>query len=42
MYPGETDEIIADPELAYGDFGLPPHLPPKGAVKYEITLGMVV
>lgn len=38
MYPGETDEIIADPELAYGDFGLPPHLPPKGAVKYEITL----
>jgi len=38
MYVGETDEIIADPELAYGDFGLPPHLPPKGAVKYEITL----
>jgi len=38
MYPGETNEIIADPELAYGDFGLPPHLPPKGAVKYEITL----
>jgi len=38
MYPGETNEIIADPELAYGDVGLPPHLPPKGAVKYEITL----
>jgi len=38
MHPGETDEIIADPELAYGDFGLPPHLPPKGAVKYEMTL----
>merc|ERR1711963_808158 len=38
MHPGETDEIIADPEPAYGDFGLPPHLPPKGAVKYEMTL----
>jgi FKBP-type peptidyl-prolyl cis-trans isomerase len=32
MYPGETNEIIADPELAYGDVGLPPHLPPKGQV----------
>ena len=38
MHLGETDEFIADPELAYGDFGFPPHLPSKGAAHFEVTL----
>lgn len=38
MYLGETDEFVADPELAYGDFGYPPHLPSKGAAYFEVTL----
>ena len=38
MYPGETNEIISDPELAYGDFGLPPIVPSKAAVHFEVTL----
>jgi FK506-binding protein 8 len=38
MYPGESDEFIADPELAYGKMGLSPHLPPNAAVHYEVKL----
>ncbi len=38
MHLGETDEFIADPELAFGDFGAPPHLPPKASVHYTVTL----
>ena len=38
MYPGETDEFVADPELAYGTFGFPPILPSNAAVHYEVTL----
>ena len=38
MYPGETDEFIADPELVYGKIGLPPILPGNAAAHYEVTL----
>ena len=38
MYPGETDEFIADPELVYGKQGLPPILPGNAAAHYEVTL----
>lgn len=38
MHPGEIDDIIADPDLAYGDFGFPPHLPAKAAVEIQVQL----
>merc|ERR1712018_860501 len=38
MYPGETDEFIADSELVYGKIGLPPFLPANAAAHYEVTL----
>ena len=38
MHPGETDEFIADPELAYGQLGLAPHVPPNAAVHFQVTL----
>ena len=38
MFPGETDEFIADPELVYGKIGLPPILPGNAAAHYEVTL----
>lgn len=38
MHAGEVDEIIADPDLAYGDFGFPPHLPAKAAVEIQVKL----
>ena len=38
MNVDEIAEVIADPELAYGSTGLPPHVPPKAAVQFEIRL----
>ena len=38
MHPGETDEFIADPDLAYGQLGLSPHVPPNAAVHFQVTL----
>jgi len=38
MNVDEIAEVIADPELAYGSTGLPPHVPPKAAVRFEIRL----
>ena len=38
MHPGEVDEFIADPDLAYGQLGLAPTLPPNAAVHFQVTL----
>jgi len=38
MVIGETDEIIADPDLGYGAFGFPPVCPPNAAITIEVTL----
>jgi len=38
MNTGEVAEVMADPEMAYGTTGLPPHVPPKAAVRFEIQL----
>ncbi len=38
MYVGETDEVIADPEFAYGSAGYPPILPPGAAAAFEVSL----
>lgn len=38
MNTGEKAEIMADPEMAYGSFGLSPHVPPNAAVRLEIEL----
>ena len=38
MYPGETDEFITNPDLAYGLIGLAPELPRNTAINFQVTL----
>ncbi|TRY80857.1 hypothetical protein TCAL_02985 [Tigriopus californicus] len=39
MHPGEITEVIADPEFAYGQIGLPGSgIPPKAAVIFQMEL----
>lgn len=39
MYPGEISQVIADPEFAYGQVGLPESgIPPKAAVTIDMEL----
>ena len=38
MRKGETAEFVIAPELAFGDMGCPPRIPPNITVEYEVTL----
>jgi len=36
MCPGQQRQVTIPPELAYGDKGIPPHIPPQSTLIFEL------